>query len=62
MDLMKTEEFEGLGLTAFDFPSAKINFSIEDDEYLHDIYYARNIKAKIKKLKEMSLSINKLQD
>jgi hypothetical protein len=58
IDLMKTDEFSGLGLTSFDFPSAKIIYSIEDDEYTYDSYYHKKNKLRIKKLKEMSNSID----
>jgi hypothetical protein len=62
IDLMKSDGFNGLGLTAFDFPSAKIIFSIEDDEYIYDSWYNKRVKTKIKKLQEMSNSLDKNQD
>lgn len=57
VDLMKIEEFEGLGLTAFDFPTAKIIFSKKYNEYIYDEEYAIAINAKIEKLKKMSASL-----
>lgn len=62
IDLMKTDEFEGLGLTSFDFPSAKINFSVEDNAYTYDTYYSKWVKSKIEKLRKMSISITKQED
>lgn len=59
VDLMKIEEFKGLGLTAFDFPTAKIIFNDEDNEYVYDEDYGRIIKAEIEKLKKMSSSLSK---
>lgn len=62
IDLMKVEEFDGLGLASFDFPSAKINFSVEDNAYTYDTYYSKWVKSKIEKLKKMSISLTKKEN
>ena len=61
VDLMNAKEFEGLGLTAFDFPTAKINFCCDDNDYAYDEGYDKRVKAKINKLKKMSISLSKQQ-
>jgi hypothetical protein len=62
VDLKKVEQFEGLGFTAFDYPSAKINYSVEDNEYVYDRFYDKMIKIRIAKLKLMSESKIKKED
>jgi hypothetical protein len=59
VDLMNAKEFEGLGLTSFDFPTAKINFCCDDNDYIYDVEYDNKIKVKINKLKKMSISLSK---
>jgi hypothetical protein len=58
VDLMNVNDFAGLGITAFDFPTAKINFCCDDNDYIYDVAYDKKIKAKIDKLKKMSISIS----
>lgn len=51
LDLKSVKKFKSSGVTEFDFPSAKISFSLEDDEYTHDKFYHKMVKEKIDKLK-----------
>ncbi len=54
VDLKKLEEFKGMELTDFDYPSAKISYDVESNEYTHDKFYDKMIKTRIAKLKLMS--------
>lgn len=51
-DLMKLKEFEGVNMSNLDYPTAIIKYDFDEDEYVHDKVYSKNVKADLRKMKE----------
>lgn len=51
-DLMKLKEFEGVDMSNLDFPTAIIKYDADEDEYVHDKVYSKNVRADLRKMKE----------
>lgn len=52
VELKDIKEFEGVDMSALDFPTAVIKYDDRKDEYVHDKVYSKNVKEEIRKLKE----------
>lgn len=51
-DLMKLKEFEGVDMSNLDYPTAIIKYDFDEDEYVHDKVYSKNVRADLRKMKE----------
>jgi hypothetical protein len=50
VDLMDEKKFKGVDISNLDFPTAIINYNIEEGEYMHDEAYSKQVKTDMKKL------------
>jgi len=57
-DLMKLKEFKGINFSNLDFPTAIIKYDKDDDEYVHDKVYSKNVRADLRAMKEKAREQN----
>lgn len=52
VDLMKSSKYKGLDVSNLDFPTAIIQYDIDEGEYMHDEAYGKQVRADLKKLNQ----------